>query len=251
MFRKNADNRPRKRILRIDTLDVPVQIVRERRNSIRFAVGKTALLVRMPHFLSEQEESAQMQRLETWASQQFRRHPAVRERFQPFQYKDGDVLQVGDRSYPLHIAFEDRASHRAVLKDGAIRLWLSNREHPVELARATRKLLSRVIAADFLPHIRQRVFELNDLYFQQALKNVSLKYNSSNWGSCSSGRNINLSTRLLFAPPAVRDYVIIHELAHLVELNHSDRFWKLVSEIMPDYEEKERWLKEHGHLCEF
>ncbi|MDV7393186.1 M48 family metallopeptidase, partial [Arthrospira platensis SPKY1] len=77
------------------------------------------------------------------------------------------------------------------------------------------------------------------------------KYNSSNWGSCSSGRNINLSTRLLFAPPAVQDYVIIHELAHLVELNHSDRFWKLVSEIMPDYEEKEKWLKEYGHLCEF
>lgn len=107
------------------------------------------------------------------------------------------------------------------------------------------------MAADFLPEIRKRVFELNDLYFQQPIQDVRLKYNSTNWGSCSAGRNINLSTRLLFAPDDVRDYVIIHELAHLVELNHSDRFWKLVSEVMPDYEEKEKWLRKNGHLCEF
>ena len=252
MFRKPAKPRPKEVLLKVDTLDVPVKIVRERRNSIRFAVGKAALLVRVPHFLSELEEAQQMERLQTWASQQFRRHPSIRERFQPFSYKDGDQLQVGGRTYQLRIGFEDRASHRATLRQGGeIFLVLSQQEHPIALAKATRKLISRVVGSDFLPEIRQRVFELNDLYFQQPVQRVSLKYNSTNWGSCSTGRNINLSTRLLFAPPEVRDYVIIHELAHLIELNHSDRFWKLVSEVMPDFEEKEKWLKKNGHLCEF
>ncbi|MBK7408991.1 MAG: DUF45 domain-containing protein [Saprospirales bacterium] len=251
MFRKPAKPRPREVLLKVDTLDVPVKIVRERRSSIRFAVGKSALLVRVPQFLSDQEEARQMERLQSWASQQFRRHPNIRERFQPFSYKDGDEVQVGARTYRLRIAFEDRGSHRATLRQGDIFLKLSQQEHPLALAKAARKLISRVVGADFLPEIRQRVFEINDLYFQQPVQRVSLKYNSTNWGSCSAGRNINLSTRLLFAPPEVRDYVIVHELAHLIELNHSDRFWKLISEVMPSFEEKEKWLRKNGHLCEF
>ena len=76
-------------------------------------------------------------------------------------------------------------------------------------------------------------------------------FNSSNWGSCSSNKIINLSTRLLFAPPEVIDYVIIHELAHLVEANHSKRFWDLVASKMPNYKEQEQWLKTHGRHLDF
>jgi predicted metal-dependent hydrolase len=252
MFRKKPEKPlTRDLLLKVDELDVPVRNVREVRRSIRFAVGKSSLLVRVPHFLSEPEEAKQLDRLQSWASAQFSRHPALRERFQPFRYQDGEVLFVGGRSYRINIRFEERGSHRADLRNGEIHLSLSNREHPLALAKAARQLLSRVIGADFLPQIRKRVHDLNQLYFQQPVKRVSLKYNSSNWGSCSSGNNINLSTRLLFAPPDVQDYVIVHELAHLLELNHSDRFWKLVSEVMPEYEEKEKWLRLNGHLCDF
>jgi predicted metal-dependent hydrolase len=66
------------------------------------------------------------------------------------------------------------------------------------------------------------------MYFQKPIKSVNLKYNLSNWGSCSTKGNINLSTRLLFAPDDVIDYVIIHELAHLLEMNHSPHFWAIV-----------------------
>jgi predicted metal-dependent hydrolase len=62
---------------------------------------------------------------------------------------------------------------------------------------------------------------------------------------------LNFSSRLLFAPQDVQDYVIIHELAHLIELNHSDAFWQLVADAMPNYSEKENWLKENGAACRF
>ena len=78
-----------------------------------------------------------------------------------------------------------------------------------------------------------------------------MKYNHSNWGSCSEKGNINISTRALFTPNDVLDYLYVHELAHLVEQNHSNSFWTLVQKAMPDYKEKQKWLKENGGKCKF
>lgn len=66
------------------------------------------------------------------------------------------------------------------------------------------------------------------------------------WGSCSSSGNLNFNWRLILAPPAVLDYVVIHELAHRKELNHSARFWAVVAAHCPDYRARQRWLREHG-----
>jgi hypothetical protein len=70
-------------------------------------------------------------------------------------------------------------------------------------------------------------------------------------GSCSSKGNINLSSRLLLVPEPVRDSVIIHELAHRVEMNHSDRFWKLVYDAMPEYDRHHAYLTSHGKSLSF
>ena len=64
------------------------------------------------------------------------------------------------------------------------------------------------------------------------------------WGSCSSKKNLNFSYRLVMAPRDCIDYVIIHELCHLREMNHGPRFWKQVSQIMPEYQQYEQHLKE-------
>jgi len=68
----------------------------------------------------------------------------------------------------------------------------------------------------------------------------------SRWGSCSAAGTISMNWRLIKAPPVVLDYVIIHELAHLLELNHSARFWAHVQTWMPDYEQWRTWLKKNG-----
>ncbi len=117
--------------------------------------------------------------------------------------------------------------------------------------KSIKHLLSRLVGQDFLPSISRKVHDINHLYFKKKINSINLKYNQTNWGSCSAQGNVNLSTRLLFAPEEVVDYVIVHELAHLIELNHSSRFWKLVADAMPDYQEKEKWLKEMGPTCNF
>lgn len=77
---------------------------------------------------------------------------------------------------------------------------------------------------------------------------VTVRNQRSRWGSCSSRGNIALNWRLIQAPPAVLDYVIYHELAHIVEMNHSRRFWNLVKKFCADYEELRSWLKQNARL---
>ena len=84
------------------------------------------------------------------------------------------------------------------------------------------------------------------------LKVASVKISSAKkrWGSCSNRGSINLNWRLAFAPLEVIDYVIIHELAHIAELNHSKKFWKIVEKYCPNYKTHLKWLKDNSYTLE-
>lgn len=69
---------------------------------------------------------------------------------------------------------------------------------------------------------------------------------SQRWGSCSTTGTVSFAWRLVMAPMEVVDYVVVHELAHLREMNHSARFWAVVASVLPDYGERRRWLRDHG-----
>lgn len=80
------------------------------------------------------------------------------------------------------------------------------------------------------------------------VKQVTVRNQRSRWGSCSTGGTISLNWRLVQTPDAVRDYIIYHELMHLREMNHSERFWSEVAQVCPWWAESERWLKRNGSL---
>lgn len=75
---------------------------------------------------------------------------------------------------------------------------------------------------------------------------VAIRKQHTRWGSCSNDGNLNFNALLVLMPDDVINYVVIHELAHRKELNHSKRFWAEVEKVMPDYKEKDKWLKENG-----
>jgi predicted metal-dependent hydrolase len=77
-------------------------------------------------------------------------------------------------------------------------------------------------------------------------KKITVRDTRTRWGSCSAGGRLSFSWRLVLAPPFVLDYLAAHEVAHLKEMNHSMRFWRLVHRLCPQTEEAERWLKRHG-----
>ena len=78
---------------------------------------------------------------------------------------------------------------------------------------------------------------------------ITVRSQKTRWGSCSSAGNLNFNCLLLLAPPQVLDYVVVHELCHRKEMNHSPRFWAEVERILPDYRVHKKWLKDNGaHL---
>ena len=225
---------------------VPVEIHIERRRSIRFYLGKKGGILRLPKHLPLEDKKKEWNRFSDWLTRQIEKRGNGAHAFGK-TYQHGDELVVGSRSYQINIEETDNKTHSAKLEgEGVIGVRLSTHASDEQRNKAMQHLLSRVVADDFLPEIKRRVTELNHMHFQKRVNGVKLKYNRSNWGSCSSKGNINLSTCLLFAPNDVIDYVIIHELAHLIEMNHSSRFWKLVETAMPTTRRKKSGSEKIG-----
>lgn len=130
---------------------------------------------------------------------------------------------------------------RAEFGADELHLWLKAPGEEAEVRAA----LKTVLAARALERIRERLAVYGPRIGGE-FGRVAVRDQRSRWGSCSSKHNLNFNWKLIMAPPQVLDYVVIHELCHLHEFNHSARFWKLVSAQMPEYEAWKKWLKSHG-----
>lgn len=103
-------------------------------------------------------------------------------------------------------------------------------------------------AARQLIHTR---LEYWNKHYKLTYKRVAIRNQRRSWGSCTSLGNLNFSYKILFLPAELADYIVVHELCHLKELNHSKNFWDLVAETIPDYLEKRLALKKYDHLHPF
>jgi predicted metal-dependent hydrolase len=112
-----------------------------------------------------------------------------------------------------------------------------------DLRPALEKHLRKLAAQELPP----RVLELAALH-GVSVSRVSVRNQRSRWGSCSRRGTISLNWRLIQWPGFVRDYLILHELAHRRQMNHSEKFWQEVARLCPDYLQAERWLKQHTKL---
>ena len=96
----------------------------------------------------------------------------------------------------------------------------------------------------------KKIFPERTAYFAKRMgvtyKRITIREQKTRWGSCSSAGNLNFNWLLILAPPEVLDYVVVHELCHRREMNHSQAFWKEVEKILPDYRERQKWLKDNG-----
>jgi len=246
---------PKKRTLKglihIEGVALPVRVALDLASGHFYSLSARRITLRLPITASEGMIRDYLHTVQEWVVQQFEKHPTYREAYLGKQFQHGETLLVGERRYTLSLNLKDRVTSTAKLVGDTICLELNENLNSWQRTRTAKTLLSRIVAKDFQTEISNRVAEINAHTFRQPIRSINLKYNHSNWGSCSRSGNVNLSTRLLFAPRSVQDYVILHELAHLVEMNHSDRFWALVSHYMPNYKDAEKWLKQNRAKCDF
>lgn len=164
-------------------------------------------------------------------------------------YEDGGRIVTHNKIYELSVDVFASDKSKARLKNGnLIQIELVRGLSLSASKKTIKNLAEKLIIKDQTPYLHEVLDELNQLYFQENFAYVRFKRSISRFGSCSTKRNINISFRLLFAPREIFKYVCVHELAHLREFNHSEKFWSLVESAMPNYKNCEKWLKDNGFL---
>ncbi|MFC1617711.1 M48 family metallopeptidase [Patescibacteria group bacterium] len=126
--------------------------------------------------------------------------------------------------------------------------WIAKKQ--AELARRADSLLGRHDVRHYQQHktkARQFVFERLEYfnsYYNFRYNRISIRNQRTRWGSCSRRKNLNFNYKLLLLPRELADYIVVHELCHLAELNHSARFWKLVARVVPEHRELRKKLRQ-------
>jgi len=152
----------------------------------------------------------------------------------------GRHLRYLGRIYRLVLVISPEEKPRVELA-GEIALVTLAREDEALLARSLDAWYRRMAGEIFPIRVADAAARMGLTYGRIACRNQRTR-----WGSCSSKRNLNFNIRLVMAPLEVLDYLVVHELAHLREMNHSPRFWALVDRYCPERKRHQRWLKEHG-----
>lgn len=151
----------------------------------------------------------------------------------PRQWKEGTEILLRGQPWPLTLTACD-GFFTLTIGPESIRL---NRPWS-DLRPAAELLLQRLARTELPPRVHELAARESI-----AIRSVTIRNQSSRWGSCSDSGRISLNWRLIQMPPAVRDYVILHELMHRRQMNHSPRFWALIRQVCPDYLQHQQWIK--------
>lgn len=210
----------------------PVEITlrrsaRARRFSLRVAQADGKVTLSLPTRAREAEAMAFAASQEGWIRAALARMPAV------------EIVGIGSV-----IPVEGRLLRLAAGQGRAVQVVGDSLLVPGDPARAGVR-----VAAYLKVLARDRLVAASDRYAAQIgrrVAQVSLRDTRSRWGSCTAEGALMYSWRLVMAPPSVLDYVAAHEVAHMVEMNHSDRFWAVVARLYPAWQEERAWLKRQG-----
>ncbi|PKG31658.1 M48 family metallopeptidase [Methanoregula sp.] len=217
---------------------IPIEkIVRSRRKTIALEVTfKATLVVRAPHRVPQAYIDAMIQQKSAWITKkmaEMRARPQAHAR----RYEEGEVFWFLGRPYPLH--FTDEPGDTIVRTD---RLEVSR-----ALIPDVRIALQRWYVEEAKKEITARC-----LYFSMMTgyspTSIRITHAQGRWGSCTYRGGLNFSWRLVQAPLSIVDYVIVHELVHLRQHDHSKKFWAKVEALMPDYQQRREWLRENERL---
>jgi predicted metal-dependent hydrolase len=215
---------------------LPLRIVendRARRLTLRIDAGGRGLRITIPPGIAQGEVESFLHRHKGWLEQRLAKVPE-----RP-QVRPGIKIPV--RGIP-HLIVHEPASRGAVT--------LRNSEvGPVLVVHGDCRHLPRRIA-DFLKSEAKREIGMLVARHCSAIgknaKAIRFRDTSSRWGSCTSNGTLSFSWRIMMAPPPVINYLVAHEVAHLKEMNHGPKFWKLCNELCPDTDRCKAWLKRNG-----
>lgn len=217
---------------------IEFHLIRSRRKTISIEVSRDGkVTVRAPLAMPKKYIDQFIQKKRNWIESKL---SAVQKRSIPKKrFIEGESFLFLGRPYALQ--FVNNKIKTEVSGDNII----MNTSSP-ELVKENLIQFYKIKSKDIIPEIAEEYANIIGVKYNR----ISINSARKRWGSCSSKGNLNFSWRLILAPePSVR-YVVLHEISHLIELNHSAKFWQIIQSAMPNYKIHDKWLNDYGYLLD-
>lgn len=217
--------------------NIKMNIIRQRRRTIALIINPNGTLtVKAPFLTPDFFINRFIKEKQNWIQtkiSQMKQYPQFEEK----KFEDGELFLFQGKEYPLAIVH----AQEITLTDKLL--------FPFKNKRSIKKKILEWYKNNALQTVTKRVEEFAKR-MNVTPKSIDLSNAKKRWGACSHIDELTFNWRLIMAPIEVMDYVVVHELAHITEKNHSSKFWDLVQKFCPDYKIKRRWLKVHANAME-
>ena len=232
----------------IEDTTLLVRLVRtDRRKTVSISLEDGAIRVLAPKRLTERLIQEIINNKSNWIGKRLKDQAAA-PKIQSKQFVDGEIFSYLGKHYTFERGHDAESSVK--LKSGRLISTLDSTVSEKEAIEAHRSQVTnwyRDRAADVLSH--------KTTQHGNALKltpsSIKIKNYKARWGSCSINGEISYNWKIMMAPPRIIDYVVIHELSHLIHHDHSEKFWRQVGKSFPEYRECRAWLKNFGQTLMF
>lgn len=220
-----------------------VEVIRTNRRktaSVKIVDGLVQVIV--PKRLSKQRIEDLINKRRAWIMDKLRIH-ANRPPVTPKEYVNGECFPYLGKNYKLKLVMADFIG--AKLKDGYLTVGMNS----TVPASKTKQHVKDLITAWYIERAKERLEEKTNRYAKVLglePNSINVKEYKSRWGSCSTKGDISYNWKIILAPHNIADYVVVHELCHMLEHNHSPKFWKHVERTVADYKERKLWLRQNG-----
>ena len=219
--------------------DFPVEVIRtNRKRSVSIQLKPEGVRILAPKSISDKRIREIITQKTPWITRK-QQEVALAPTIKPKTYSDGESFSYLGQDYQLKITAGDTPSLQ--LQGSVLAATLPQ--------PSTQTAVKSLVLSWYQEQAAQCLTEKTGQYAELIgvkPKSIRLKDYKSRWGSCSINGDISYSWRIILAPHPIVDYVVVHELCHMLEHNHSKRYWQHVARHLPDYKEHRKWLRING-----
>ncbi len=232
----------------LESIGLSIEIIRtDRKRSVSMQLEGEKLRIRVPKTLEDKVIQDLIIKKSTWIKKklaQNKNKPLI----VPPKYADGEYFKYLGEDYILTINTNEGIPY-LILQDNSFQAFIPEKTEKIE----------STINDLFIKWYQQNaslILEEKTNHFAKVIgvypKSITIKNYKSRWGACSIEGNIFYNWRLILTPIAIIDYVVVHELCHMLEHNHSKRYWQHVMRYLPDHKERRKWLRENAiHISHY
>lgn len=213
----------------------PNKIIKSKRKTLAIQISTSGeLIVRAPFSCSEEKINKFIVRHQNWIIDKRLKHMSTNNLI--LNLEEGDVLSIFGENYDIKL------SEKKCCKINQNIIYLPIKDKEQQLKKFLKLALKEYV---------EKNISCFENFLNVKAKRITISEAKTNWGSCSFKNNLHFTFRLSFCPKDVINYVIIHELCHIKEKNHSRSFWTLVGKICPNYKQMNKWLKDNRHIMDW